>query len=349
MSTLTQDDISKAFKSAISGSTFKVEIAPLVVDLSNKFTMTQTYRTWLTHFDRLMLAFPNRTDKDKANILLISIGQNAAGYFDRATKVTTEGDDYKNTRKALENIFCVPNASAEARVIFFGTRPKPQEKTLAFLGRLRKASVLCKFDNADTEIMRILMNCNSDSKWQEKRFSAKWTENDLVAAENYARQLEQTDLLKKELRETYGSSTAAEKVNRINAGPSNNCAYCDKSHKKGQCPAYGRTCDLCKKLHHFASVCKSTNSTRGTGSRGGFRGRGRGGFRGRGRGQFNSYRGRGGAQRGGGASRGNSSTYSGAHQSVRKITQDSESSAASENNMDSFESSLKHLSFNEQQ
>ena len=349
MSTLTQDDISKAFKSAISGSTFKVEIAPLVVDLSNKFTMTQTYRTWLTHFDRLMLAFPNRPDKDKANILLISIGQNAAGYFDRATKVTTEGDDYKNTRKALENIFCVPNASAEARVIFFGTRPKPQEKTLAFLGRLRKASVLCKFDNADTEIMRILMNCNSDSKWQEKRFSAKWTEADLVAAENYARQLEQTDLLKKELRETYGSSTAAEKVNRINAGPSNNCAYCDKSHKKGQCPAYGRTCDLCKKLHHFASVCKSTNSNRGTGSRGGFRGRGRGGFRGRGRGQFNSYRGRGGAQRGGGASRGNSSTYSGAHQSVRKITQDSESSAASENNMDSFESSLKHLSFNEQQ
>jgi hypothetical protein len=349
MSNLTREDISTAFKSAISGSTFKVEIAPLVVDLSNKFTMTQTYRTWLTHFDRLMLAFPNRSDKDKANILLISIGQNAAGFFDRATIVTTEDNEYKNTRKTLENIFCVPNASAEARVIFFGTRPKPQEKTLAFLGRLRKASVLCKFDNADTEIMRILMNCNSDPKWQEKRFSAKWTEADLVAAENYARQLEQTDLLKKELRETYGSSTAAEKVNRINAGPSNNCAYCDKSHKKGQCPAYGRTCDLCKKLHHFASVCKSTNSTRGTGSRGGFRGRGRGGFRGRGRGQFNSYRGRGGAQRGGGASRGNSSTYRGAHQSVRKITQDSESSAASENNMDSFESSLKHLSFNEQQ
>lgn len=349
MSNLTREDISTAFKSAISGSTFKVEIAPLVVDLSNKFTMTQTYRTWLTHFDRLMLAFPNRSDKDKANILLISIGQNAAGFFDRATIVTTEDNEYKNTRKTLENIFCVPNASAEARVIFFGTRPKPQEKTLAFLGRLRKASVLCKFDNADTEIMRILMNCNSDPKWQEKRFSAKWTEADLVAAENYARQLEQTDLLKKELRETYGSSTAAEKVNRINAGPSKNCAYCDKSHKKGQCPAYGRTCDLCKKLHHFASVCKSTNSTRGTGSRGGFRGRGRGGFRGRGRGQFNSYRGRGGAQRGGGASRGNSSTYRGAHQSVRKITQDSESSAASENNMDSFESSLKHLSFNEQQ
>lgn len=342
---LTTEDISKAFKSAITGSTFKVEIAPLIVDLSNKFTMTQTYNTWIKHFDRLILAFANRSNKDKANILLISIGQNAAAYFDRATTVTTEADEYLNARKTFENIFCVPNASAEARVIFFGTRPKPQEKTLAFLGRLRKASVLCSFDKADTEIMRILLNCNNDPKWQEKRFSAKWTEESLVDAENYARQLEQTALLKQELRETYGGSVAGN-VNRINAGPSKNCAYCGKSHKKGQCPAYNKTCDLCKKLHHFSSVCRSTSSNRGTnGSRGGFRGRGRG--------QFNSYRGRGGAQRGGGTSRGSSSTYRGAHgnQSIRRIQQDSqqsESAAASENNLDSFESSLRHLSFNEQ-
>lgn len=341
MSTLTREDISTAFKSAISGSTFKVEIAPLVVDLSNKFTMTQTYRTWLTHFDRLMLAFPNRSDKDKANILLISLGQNAAAYFDRTTTVDTEGNEYKNTRKTLENIFCVPNASAEARVIFFGTRPKPQEKTLAFLGRLRKASVLCKFDNADTEIMRILMNCNSDPKWQEKRFSAKWTEDNLVEAENYARLLEQTDLLKKELRETYGSSST-EKVNRINAVPSKNCDYCGRAHKKGQCPAFGKQCDHCKKMHHFSSVCKSKN-THGTNQS-------RGGFRGRGRGQF--HRGRGGAQRGGGTSRGGGGAYRGANgnsQSIRKIQQDQTGSetAASQNNSDSFESGLRNLNFNE--
>ena len=267
---LTREDISTAFKSVITGSTFKVEIDPLIVDLSNKFKMTQTYQTWLKHFDRLISSFPNRSNKDMANMLLISIGQNAEAYFDRATTVTTEADEYKNTRKTLENIFCVPDAKAEARVIFFGTRPKPQEKTLAFLDRLRQASVLCKFDNADTEIMRILMNCNSDPNWQEKRFSGKWTEASLVEAENYARQLEQTDLLKRELRDTYGANVDSN-VKRIIAGPNKNCAYCGKTHKKGQCLAYGRTCDLCKKLHHFASVCKSTNSNRGTGSRGGFR------------------------------------------------------------------------------
>ena len=100
----------------------------------------------------------------------------------------------------------------------------------------------------------------------KKRFSAKWTEASLVEAENYARQLEQTDLLKRELRDTYGANVDSN-VKRIIAGPNKNCAYCGKTHKKGQCLAYGRTCDLCKKLHHFASVCKSTNSNRGTGSR----------------------------------------------------------------------------------
>ena len=337
---LTENQIATAFKSAISGSTFKLDITPLQIDLSDKFKMTQTYTTWLCHFDRLLAAHPNRTEADKEKILLINLGQTGAAYFDRATTVTTEANEYLNARKTLENIFCVPNASAEARVIFFGTRPKPNEKTLAYLGRLRKAAVLCEFADTDKEIMRVLMSTNSDPKWQEKRFSAKWTEASLAAAEQYARQLEQTDLLKKELKETYSSSGS---VNRITS--TKNCDYCGKTHKKGQCPAFGKQCNHCRKMHHFDSVCKS-KSTRGT------NGQSRGGFRGRGRGQFHSYRGRGGAQRGGGTSRGGGGAYRGANgnsQSIRKIQQDQTGSvtAASENNSDSFESGLRNLNFNE--
>jgi uncharacterized membrane protein YgcG len=338
---ITNETIATAFKSAISGSTFKLDITPLQIDLSDKFKMTQVYTTWLKHFDRLLAAHPNRSDTDKEKILLINVGQTGAAFFDRASTVTTEANEYLNARKTLENIFCVPNASAEARVIFFGTRPKPNEKTLAYLGRLRKAAVLCEFANTDAEIMRVLMSTNSEPKWQEKRFSAKWTEESLAAAEQYARQLEQTDLLKKELKETYSSSSGS--VNRITN--TKNCDYCGRVHKKGQCPAYNKQCDHCKKMHHFSSVCKSRNSTRGT------NGQSRGGFRGRGRGQFNSYRGRGGAQRGGGTSRGGGGAYRGANgnnQSIRKIQQDSQQTeAASENNSDSFESSLRNLSFNE--
>ena len=34
-----------------------------------------------------------------------------------------------------------------------------------------------------------------------------------------------------------------------------NCKYCAKKHKQGECPAYGATCNFCKGLHHFESVC----------------------------------------------------------------------------------------------
>ena len=85
---LTGDQIATAFKSAISGSTFKLDIAPLQIDLSDKFKMTQTYTTWLKHFDRLLAAHPNRTDADKTKILLINVGQTGAAYFDRATTHT---------------------------------------------------------------------------------------------------------------------------------------------------------------------------------------------------------------------------------------------------------------------
>ena len=47
---------------------------------------------------------------------------------------------------------------------------------MTLLDRLRKAAVvLCDFDDTDSQIVRILLNCNADPKWQEKRFSAKWT------------------------------------------------------------------------------------------------------------------------------------------------------------------------------
>ena len=128
---LTENQIATAFKSAISGATFKLDISPLQIDLSDKFKMTQTYTTWLKHFDRLLAAHPNRTEADKEKILLINLGQTGAAYFDRATTVTTEANEYINARKSKENIICVPKASADARVIYKGKWNKPKENTQA--------------------------------------------------------------------------------------------------------------------------------------------------------------------------------------------------------------------------
>ena len=35
------------------------------------------------------------------------------------------------------------------------------------------------------------------------------------------------------------------------------CGKCGKSHERGNCPVYGKTCDRCKGINHFKAVCCS--------------------------------------------------------------------------------------------
>ena len=37
----------------------------------------------------------------------------------------------------------------------------------------------------------------------------------------------------------------------------NACLRCGKSHERGNCPTYGKTCDRCKGINHFKAVCHS--------------------------------------------------------------------------------------------
>ena len=54
--------------------------------------------------------------------------------------------------------------------------------------------------------------------------------------------------------------TAHALTKRLPSGSSNNghhCGKCGKSHERGNCPAYGKTCNKCKGFNHFQVVCHS--------------------------------------------------------------------------------------------
>ena len=54
--------------------------------------------------------------------------------------------------------------------------------------------------------------------------------------------------------------TAYALTKRQPSGRSNNghhCGKCGKSHERGNCPAYGKTCNKCKGINHFQAVCHS--------------------------------------------------------------------------------------------
>ena len=37
------------------------------------------------------------------------------------------------------------------------------------------------------------------------------------------------------------------------------CDYCGRSHDKGDCPAFGKTCNRCGRKNHFAKKCKQND------------------------------------------------------------------------------------------
>lgn len=39
----------------------------------------------------------------------------------------------------------------------------------------------------------------------------------------------------------------------------NTCTFCKTKHQRGKCPAYGKTCNNCKKKNHFSVACRSKN------------------------------------------------------------------------------------------
>ena len=57
------------------------------------------------------------------------------------------------------------------------------------------------------------------------------------------------------------SANALVKRRPSGCGNNNNtghrCGKCGKSHERGKCPAYGKTCDRCNGINHFKAVCRS--------------------------------------------------------------------------------------------
>ena len=60
------------------------------------------------------------------------------------------------------------------------------------------------------------------------------------------------------LREDYRDQQNRE----YNHAPKYNCNNCGQQHAAKSCPAYGKSCNNCHKLGHFAKLCRSTNRQR---------------------------------------------------------------------------------------
>lgn len=84
----------------------------------------------------------------------------------------------------------------------------------------------------------------------------------LQKAELQCRASEASRLQQKELRNTQEVDVVNIKRSQVNtqSNKNYNCLKCGKTHAAMKCPAYGKVCNICKKLNHFAVGCKNKNN-----------------------------------------------------------------------------------------
>ena len=181
-----------------------INIRPLITVLNkDRFVQSKNFKAWMDHYLRLTKPFNDWSPQERRDLLMISIGEQAASLFDLAIKKLSHQDPFEDAYNTLKDQFCLPQPQFLARIEFYNTKPKVGMKTLGFLRKLREKSVLCNFEERDKEIMKMLLSKTNDAEWLGKSVSENWTENNLEQGKLFARNLEQIALIQKKIRKCY--------------------------------------------------------------------------------------------------------------------------------------------------
>jgi hypothetical protein len=183
----------------------------------------------------------------------------------------TAGDDVK-VDKIMEKFerYCNPRKNLTLDKHSFFTRNQQEDETVdTYVTELRNKASRCKFADLKDGLIRDRIVCviTNDSVrarlLRESDLSLEKCVDICRASEISAFQLKELTDEKSvhavRVEDKAGQSdTWKEKREEKRDKTGNNiCNYCGYRHRRGRCPAYGKNCNRCQKLHHFASMCKA--------------------------------------------------------------------------------------------
>ena len=170
--------------------------------------------------------------------------------------------------------FCRPRKNTTMlRHKFFIYQQSEGQRFLAFVTELRQLSEECEFGELKDSLIHDLIICGVNNSRLRERMLRE-PELDLQRAIKLGQAAEETKQHIKELSEGIESLSSVHYVTKntkpikpqasIKSQPGSNkstmfnsCKFCGRSHKRGECPAYGRKCHKWKKPNHFANFCQN--------------------------------------------------------------------------------------------
>ena len=248
--------------------------------LSFEGNVAQTWKTWSKAFDFYLVATESDTksDKIKTSILLTCIGERGREIYE-TFEFTNDGDSLK-LKPVLDQFeaYCNPRSNTTInRHKFFTYRQIEGQTFNNFVTELRTLSAECEFDNLRDSLIKDMIICGVSDRALRERMLRE-PKIDLKKAIELGQAAEQTKQHAKQLttqvdrslnkishskrkgrKQSIAGAASNETEDKYFKGKQSemikHCKFCAGSHARGRCPAYGKKCNRCNRINHYAKCC----------------------------------------------------------------------------------------------
>lgn len=203
-----------------------------------------------------------RTESSKAALLLSVAGDDALDAFNTFQFVDGESqEDYETVVRKFEAYCSEVGNEVHERYLFHLKNQAEGEQFEKFLRDLKKQAEQCNFGDSKDSMVRdqIVFGTNDvklrEKLLQEKNLTLQKAEEMCKVAEVFAQRKmvwrEGNDMI-----DAISKRTATKfRTDQQRQSRDYRCKKCNRQHKPRQCFAYGKRCNICNRLHHFAVCC----------------------------------------------------------------------------------------------
>lgn len=254
------------------------------------FTAPIEWPDWFQRFSRYRLATKLNKEEDIVQIsaLIYAMGRQGEHIF-KSLVFETAGDEdkYEKVVEKLNGYFIPKRNVIHERAKFHLRSEGPTESIEAFVRSLYEIAEYCDFGLAKDEQIRDRLVIGITDKSISEKLQLKG-DLTLDTALQMARQAEQVkshikdqatkavDAVNKTTKkwprrpsrppqqqnpvksrqgQTHGGYGSSKQTYQNSGG--SRCSSCNRTHSRGSCPAYGKSCHKCKGMNHFSVCCKS--------------------------------------------------------------------------------------------
>ena len=195
------------------------------------------------------------------------MGPEAEDVFKTFNLSDDDAKNYKTVVDTFKNYFSPRKNVLRLRRLFYRRTQQAHEDTEVYLRALFNASEYCDFGDRKESIRDQFVSGILNEDLAEKIELLYYSKDGQLSLDDVVeysrtyndvhdgRKLEKEQAKTVDEVKTYNSKNGSRPREDSNQSIKN-CKFCGRSHMPRKCPAYGKSCNKCKKQNHFASVCR---------------------------------------------------------------------------------------------